>query len=51
MAFSHELVPVNILKTDTLDRVMTTTREISMGGTDCALPMRYALEHKGIFYF
>ncbi|UJR26768.1 hypothetical protein I4U23_008083 [Adineta vaga] len=49
VAFSHELIPVEITKDDTLEKVMATTRAISMGGTDCALPMLYALEHKEKF--
>lgn len=46
VAFSHELIPVNISATASLDEVMTTTRAISMGGTDCALPMLWAIDHK-----
>jgi hypothetical protein len=30
---------------------METTRAISMGGTDCALPMLWAIDHKGILYY
>jgi hypothetical protein len=26
---------------------MVTTRQITMGGTDCALPMLWAIENKG----
>jgi len=29
---------------------METTRAIPMGGTDCALPMLWAIDNKGIFY-
>ncbi|CAF1247317.1 unnamed protein product [Adineta steineri] len=46
VAFSHELIPVNITKDANLESVMTTTRAISMGGTDCALPMLWAIDHK-----
>jgi hypothetical protein len=28
---------------------METTRAISMGGTDCALPMLWAIDNKGRF--
>ncbi|CAF0810672.1 unnamed protein product [Didymodactylos carnosus] len=46
VAFSHELVPVTITKDQTLEKVMDITRAIPMGGTDCALPMIWALDHK-----
>ena len=29
---------------------METTRSISMGGTDCSLPMLWAIEHRGRLY-
>jgi 60 kDa SS-A/Ro ribonucleoprotein len=47
VAFSHELIPVNISKDAKLETVMEVTRAISMGGTDCALPMLWAIDHKG----
>jgi 60 kDa SS-A/Ro ribonucleoprotein len=46
VAFSHQLIPVNITKEATLENVMETTRAISMGGTDCALPMLWAIDNK-----
>jgi 60 kDa SS-A/Ro ribonucleoprotein len=30
---------------------METTRAISMGGTDCALPMLWAIDNKGRLYY
>lgn len=47
MAFSHQLIPVDISKEAKLETVMGTTRAISMGGTDCALPMLWAIDNKG----
>ncbi len=47
MAFSHQLIPVDISKDAKLENVMETTRAISMGGTDCALPMLWAIDNKG----
>jgi hypothetical protein len=38
---------VNITKEATLENVMETTRAIAMGGTDCALPMLWAIDNKG----
>ncbi|XP_031560908.1 60 kDa SS-A/Ro ribonucleoprotein-like [Actinia tenebrosa] len=46
VGFSHELVPINIKKTDKLETVMQTISHISMGGTDCAQPMLYATKKK-----
>jgi len=46
VAFSHHLIPVDISKEASLESVMTTTRAISMGGTDCALPMLWAIDNK-----
>jgi 60 kDa SS-A/Ro ribonucleoprotein len=45
MAFSKHLIPVSISKDDSLESVMATTRKITMGGTDCALPMIWAMEN------
>jgi 60 kDa SS-A/Ro ribonucleoprotein len=47
VAFSHQLIPVDISKDAKLENVMETTRAISMGGTDCALPMLWAIDNKG----
>jgi 60 kDa SS-A/Ro ribonucleoprotein len=46
VAFSHQLIPVDISKEASLESVMETTRQISMGGTDCALPMVWAMDNK-----
>lgn len=46
MAFSHTLVPLNISAKMRLDNVTETMRKIPMGGTDCALPMIYALKER-----
>jgi 60 kDa SS-A/Ro ribonucleoprotein len=42
-AFSHEMVPLDISPRDRLDTVIKKMDAIPMGGTDCALPMLYAL--------
>jgi 60 kDa SS-A/Ro ribonucleoprotein len=46
MGFSHELVHVDISPRQRLDDVMKTLQKIPMGGTDCALPMIWALKNK-----
>lgn len=46
MAFTHVLVPLNITAIDTLESVRSKTEGLRFGGTDCALPIEYALEHK-----
>eukprot|EP00035_Acanthoeca_spectabilis_P013958 m.263744 g.263744 ORF g.263744 m.263744 type:complete len:547 (-) comp16013_c0_seq2:75-1715(-) len=46
MAFSHKLVPVGLTADDSLETVTQKMRAIPMGGTDCALPMLWALENK-----
>jgi len=45
-AFSHQMVPVDISSKKRLDDVVKTFSKISMGGTDCALPMVWALKQK-----
>ncbi len=45
-AFSDHLVKVNISRKKRLDDVLNTLYEIPMGGTDCALPMIWALKQK-----
>jgi 60 kDa SS-A/Ro ribonucleoprotein len=47
VAFSHKLVPVSISPRQRLDDVVKAMTKIEMGGTDCALPMLWALE-KGV---
>lgn len=46
MAFSHKLVPVDLTRKKSLADVLTTFQRISMGGTDCALPIKWALDNK-----
>ncbi len=46
VAFSHKLVPVTISPRQRLDDVVQAMTRIPMGGTDCALPMLWALEKK-----
>jgi 60 kDa SS-A/Ro ribonucleoprotein len=47
VAFSHQMVPVTISERERLDDVVNKTRAIPMGGTDCALPMMWALGFSG----
>lgn len=46
MAFTHELVPLNITALDSLESVHSKTQNLRFGSTDCALPIEYALQHK-----
>ena len=46
VAFSTQLVPVDLSGHQRLDDVVAKLGRIPMGGTDCALPMRWALERK-----
>ena len=46
VAFSDKIIPLMIDKDMTLDEVMGAMALIPMGGTDCALPMLYAIENK-----
>ena len=46
-AFSHQMVPVSLSPRQRLDDVLRVTGRLPFGGTDCALPMLYALE-KGL---
>jgi len=41
-----QLVPLTISPRQRLDDVMAAAAQIPMGGTDCSLPMRWALAHK-----
>jgi 60 kDa SS-A/Ro ribonucleoprotein len=45
VAFSHELVPVDISAEASLESVIQTTTAINMGSTDCAQPMLWAMNH------
>jgi len=46
MGFTTTPGPLRIGKGDRLDQVVSYTAGLGFGGTDCSLPMRYALEHK-----
>ena len=46
VAFSHELVSVDLSNRRRLDDVLKQLSAIPMGGTDCALPMLWAMKHK-----
>ncbi|OWK46722.1 TROVE domain-containing protein [Fimbriiglobus ruber] len=46
MAFSHELVPLDIGPRMKLATVLKKTSNLSFGGTDCALPMLYAAKNR-----
>jgi 60 kDa SS-A/Ro ribonucleoprotein len=46
MAFSHQFVPLNISPRQRMDDVLNTVNGLPFGGTDCALPMKWALQHK-----
>ncbi len=45
MAFSHQLVPAPISPRQRLDDVLRVVDAIPMGGTDCALPMIWAMDN------
>jgi 60 kDa SS-A/Ro ribonucleoprotein len=44
MAFAHNFVPLQITANDSLDTVVRRTSNLQFGGTDCSLPMQYALK-------
>ncbi|XP_028395001.1 60 kDa SS-A/Ro ribonucleoprotein-like [Dendronephthya gigantea] len=44
VAFSHKIEPLVIDRDMSLDDVLLNLEQIKMGGTDCALPMLYAIE-------
>ncbi|MFN8442324.1 MAG: TROVE domain-containing protein [Caldilineaceae bacterium] len=46
VAFGHQMVPVEISPRQRLDDVIKRTDGIPFGGTDCALPMLWAMENK-----
>jgi 60 kDa SS-A/Ro ribonucleoprotein len=46
MAFAHEFRPINITAKMRLDTVCRALDGMSFGGTDCSLPMQYALQKK-----
>lgn len=45
-AFSHKLIPIDISPRQRLDDVVRKVSGLAFGGTDCALPMVYALENR-----
>lgn len=46
MGFSHQLVNIDITARMRLDSVIAKISAVSMGGTDCAIPMVWATQHK-----
>jgi 60 kDa SS-A/Ro ribonucleoprotein len=46
IAFSHKMVPIDISPRQRLDDAVRAVSSLEFGGTDCALPMLWALEHK-----
>lgn len=46
LGFSHQLIPLTISPRQRLDDVVRATSNIPFGGTDCALPMLWAIENK-----
>jgi len=43
MAFAHELIPIEVSPRERLDDVIRKVSGLAAGGTDCALPMMWAL--------
>jgi 60 kDa SS-A/Ro ribonucleoprotein len=46
LAFSHKLVPLKLTARQRLDDVVRMTSNLPFGGTDCALPMLWALKER-----
>jgi 60 kDa SS-A/Ro ribonucleoprotein len=46
IAFSHEMRPVDISRSRRLDDVVKAVSNLPFGGTDCALPMLWALKQR-----
>lgn len=46
VAFSDQMVPLTLTRKQRLDDVLKTTSRLRFGGTDCALPMQWALKHR-----
>jgi 60 kDa SS-A/Ro ribonucleoprotein len=44
MAFAHEFIPINMSRHRRLDDLVKYTNSLRFGGTDCALPMLWAME-------
>ena len=49
MGFSHQLVEVDLKKTDTLETVVKKIESVPMGSTMCSLPMVWAAQKKLAF--
>lgn len=45
MAFAHKFIPLAISPRQRLDSVIDSIERLAFGGTDCALPMLWALEN------
>lgn len=48
MAFSDQLVPINLHKRMAIEDVMQRVRKISFGATDCSKPMIYARDQRAL---
>lgn len=46
MAFQHTLTPIDISRRQRLDDVVNSISNLPFGGTDCALPMLWAMKNK-----
>lgn len=46
MCFSHDFVPLGMTKETDLRAAIALTKNRRFGGTDCSLPMQYALEQR-----
>jgi 60 kDa SS-A/Ro ribonucleoprotein len=46
MAFSNGFIPVPFNRNDSLETVMESTKRLPFMGTDCSLPMLFALQNK-----
>lgn len=46
MAFSDRFMPLNVRKSERLEQLVKRTQDLPFMGTDCALPMLYALENR-----
>jgi 60 kDa SS-A/Ro ribonucleoprotein len=49
MAFSTEFIPLTISSRQRMDDVIRTMSNLPFGGTDCSIPMRWALQRKKEF--
>ena len=48
MAFCDEFVPINMSRHRRLDDLVSYTNSLRFGGTDCALPMLWAMKQHEI---